>query len=951
MTLRSLAIVLAVFSASSALVGCHRDEPDVVTQKAPSWQFLASELPSALLSVSGRSSKDMFAVGADKGAGPFVLHYDGKKWEELATGTHGDLWWVQALANGPVLMAGANATVLRYDGSHFERMKTPGLAKQTVYGVWGSSGEDFYAVGNAGGRDGFVWHYHGGSFENEKLPRDLPLTASGEVPGFFKVWGANDDVWVVGAAGSILHRKGASPFSTVASGTKDTLFTVSGSGDHVLAVGGSGNGVLLEGSTAAFKNESPTGSGLLQGAYSTTDRGDWVSGERGAIFTRRGTTGTFGAVDHGLVMPAASSLHSIFVDDKGGVWSAGGNVLTPALDDGMLVHYGAPVPIVTLDEDTDEIDAGPPPIICPPEIVNAGKKGSIARRWNEQTLAAIRLDLPRPTVHARNLFHVSAAMWDAWAGYDDKAAGYFVREKHTAPDVEQARAEALSFAAYDVLMHRYEHATGGARTAACLRAVMTDLGYDANDKHEQGDDPVAFGNRIGHVIVDAGKNDGANEDADYDDPTLPLSVNPPLAYDNSGTTLVDPAIWQPVATTQNGIIYPGGVQAYIGAGWGKVTSFAIKRASANAPFLDPGPTPKPSSPDMKKWIVDVIQKSAMVDMTTGGTIDVSPGAYGHDALGANDGHGWDKNPVTGKPYPPHVVPMGDFARVMSELWTDGPKLETPPGHWNTIANAVVDSPTFERKLFGEGEPLDPLAWDVHMYFALNAAEHDAAIAAWGTKRLTMTARPISLIRSMGQKGQSSDPKLPSYDKEGLPLVPGLIELVTPDSSAPGQRHERLARFVGQVAVRDWLGEPADRQNQISGVGWVRAVDWITFQRRTFVTPAYPAFISGQSTFGRAGAETLAAVTGSQFFPGGYGEFVAPKDAFLQLEKGPSADVHLGWASYFDASDEAGVSGIYGGIYMQPDDLAGRRVGHQVGLAAMTLAKKYFDGTAATVTPK
>ncbi|MGH7326918.1 MAG: vanadium-dependent haloperoxidase, partial [Polyangiaceae bacterium] len=536
-------------------------------------------------------------------------------------------------------------------------------------------------------------------------------------------------------------------------------------------------------------------------------------------------------------------------------------------------------------------------------------------------------------------------------GYDDKSAGYFVREKHTAPDVEKAREQALSFAAYDVLTDRYEHAIGGARTAACLRAVMTDLGYDADDKHDQGDDPVAFGHRIGHAIALFGKNDGANEDSDYDDPSLPPSVNPPLVYDAPGTTLLAPEIWQPinlsVAATQNGIVLPAGVQHYIGAGWGKVTPFAIKRASATAPFFDPGPTPKPTSPDMKKWVALVIQKTAEVDMTSDATVDASPGAYGHNALGANDGHGWEKNPVTVQPYDPRVMPLGDFARVMAEFWADGPKSETPPGHWNTIANAVADSPAFERKLFGAGEPLDALAWDVHVYFALNAAEHDAAIAAWGTKRLTMTSRPISLIRWMGGKGQSSDPKLPSYDRDGLPLLPGLIELVTAESSAPGQRHEKLARFVGQVAVRDWLGEPADRQNQISGVGWVRAVDWIPFQRRTFVTPAFPAFISGHSTFSRAGAETLTAITGSQFFPGGYGELVAPKDTFLQIEEGPSIEVHLGWASYFDASDEAGQSRIYGGVDMQPDDFAGRRVGHQVGLAATALAKKYFDGTIAT----
>ena len=38
---------------------------------------------------------------------------------------------------------------------------------------------------------------------------------------------------------------------------------------------------------------------------------------------------------------------------------------------------------------------------------------SVARKWNEVLLEAIRNDFARPTVHARNLFHVSVAMYDA----------------------------------------------------------------------------------------------------------------------------------------------------------------------------------------------------------------------------------------------------------------------------------------------------------------------------------------------------------------------------------------------------------------------------------------------------------------------------------------------------------------------------------------------------------
>ena len=955
--------------AGLTLTGCRsHDAPAPAPATSPAWQLLASELPEALLSISARSARDVYAVGADKGSGPLVLHYDGARWSTLATGTTGDLWWVQAQANGPVLMSGAGGTVLRYDGAHFERLPTPALAKQTVYGVWGTSGEDFYAVGSASGRSGFIWHHHDGRFDVETIPLAVPHELDGQVPGFFKVWGNASEVWVVGAAGAVLHRRGIEPFTVVHSGTTATLFTVSGAGDRIVAVGGSGNGVVVAGTFAGgLRDESPPGSGLLQG-ISVSGQGeqasDWASGERGLVFST-GHGPELTAVEHGLTLPAGTSLHAIFRDAEGGVWAVGGDVLTPSLNQGMLLHLdGAAthVPPVALD-DADEARVSPDAhanaaladagksAVCPPEVVAAGKDRSIARRWNEQALAAIRLDLPRPTVHARNLFHLSAAMWDAWKAYGGAGPrGVFVDEHHEAPggDVDAARRTAISYAAYRLLAHRYEHTTGAATTAACLGAVMADLGYSPADVRETGDDPVAFGNRLARTIMDKTMNDGANEAGDCNDPTAFEPENAPLVYDQSGTTLRVPDRWQPLnlslAATQNGIVLPSGVQSYIGSHWGSVTPFSRGSASPRSTWALAGRPP--AGPELTRQILEVITKAASVDPSDHVMIDISPGAYGHNALASNDGHGWAKNPVTGAPYPPQLVARADFARVMAEFWADGPQSETPPGHWNTLANTVSDAPGFSRRLFGKGEPLDPLAWDVHVYLALNGAEHDAAIAAWGLKREYASVRPISVIRWMGGKGQSSDPRLPAYDPGGLPLVPGLIELVTRQSSAPGQRHEALAHSVGEVAIRDWLGEPADRVRQVSGVGWVRAVDWITYQRRTFVTPAFPGFVSGHSTFSRAGAEVLTRMTGSPYFPGGLGEFVVPK-GFLKFEAGPTTDVRLQWASYADASDEAGQSRIWGSIHFEQDDFAGRRVGHRVGLNAVALAEKFFDGTATT----
>ena len=216
----------------------------------------------------------------------------------------------------------------------------------------------------------------------------------------------------------------------------------------------------------------------------------------------------------------------------------------------------------------------------------------------------------------------------------------------------------------------------------------------------------------------------------------------------------------------------------------------------------------------------MIRLSSELDPSDNQMVDIGLDARGNNPLGTNDGHGYTVNPVTGKPYTPELVPLGDYGRIVAEFWADGPTSETPPGHWNVIANAVSDSPLLADRI-GPGAA-NRLAWDVKLYFALNGSVHDAAIAAWGAKRAYQCVRPISMIRYLAGKGQSSDPNGPSYDPEGLPLVPGLIEVVTAASSAPGQRHAALAGHVGEIAIRAWQG---------GGVGWILGTRWVPYQRR------------------------------------------------------------------------------------------------------------------------
>jgi hypothetical protein len=587
---------------------------------------------------------------------------------------------------------------------------------------------------------------------------------------------------------------------------------------------------------------------------------------------------------------------------------------------------------------------------CPP--IAGHPEWSVARRWNEALLDAIRRDLPAPTVHARNLFHVSAAMWDAWAAYDPDARGYFVDEKHDARDMAAARNEAISYAAYRVLEERYIDSVGAVDSITEFDELMEALCYPIDVAGSDGDSPAALGNRIAAAIIDFGMSDGSNEAEGYDDPGY-QPVNPPLVVGASGATMSDPNRWQPLEienmVSQNGILLASGVQEAIDTHWGAVTGFALPDGGPEALPMDPGPPPRLGDPAsdqaFKDAAVEVIRLSSLLDPATGTIIDISPGVFGANPLGTNDGTGHPVNPATGLPYASDPVNQADFARVLAEFWADGPESETPPGHWNVIANTVSDALAPDLRIGGSGEPVDRLEWDVKLYFALNGATHDAAIAAWGAKKHYDTARPISMIRYMGGLGQSSDPSGPSYDPEGLPLVPGLIEVITTETTEPGERHAALAGREGEIAIRAWSGIPDDRETQVGGVTWIRAVDWVPYQLPTFVTPSFPSYVSGHSTFSRAAAEVLTGFTGSEYFPGGLGAWTIPAGD-LDFEAGPTTDVTLQWATYYDAADQAGISRLYGGIHIPADDFAGRLMGAACGIGAWERAQASFGGPAA-----
>jgi hypothetical protein len=227
--------------------------------------------------------------------------------------------------------------------------------------------------------------------------------------------------------------------------------------------------------------------------------------------------------------------------------------------------------------------------------------------------------------------------------------------------------------------------------------------------------------------------------------------------------------------------------------------------------------------------------------------------------------------------------LTDEQKTIAQYWADGPRSETPPGHWNLFAQFVA-----RRDRHGPDEHGVDL--DVKLFFALTNGIFDAGICAWDNKRAFDSVRPITAIRYA---------------------------------------------FQGQT-IRGW-GGPFQGTREIDGA------QWLPYQAPTFPTPPFAEYSSGHSNFSAAGAEILQAFTRSERF----GAPVTIATGASKFEPGatPASDVTLSWRTFRDAADQAGLSRRYGGIHFTQGDLDARATGRQAGQLAWARAQDYWSGTA------
>ncbi|MEZ5022883.1 MAG: hypothetical protein R2728_06400 [Chitinophagales bacterium] len=126
-------------------------------------------------------------------------------------------------------------------------------------------------------------------------------------------------------------------------------------------------------------------------------------------------------------------------------------------------------------------------VILITSVFTVNAQHSVARQWNDVLLESIREDYARPTIHARNLFHVSAVMYDAWAALSPGGEETYLLGKTVhgyecefngiqAPaNVQEAQEEAISYAVYRMLQHRFQFSPNASATLTRCAALMNEL--------------------------------------------------------------------------------------------------------------------------------------------------------------------------------------------------------------------------------------------------------------------------------------------------------------------------------------------------------------------------------------------------------------------------------------------------------------------------------------------
>ena len=270
-----------------------------------------------------------------------------------------------------------------------------------------------------------------------------------------------------------------------------------------------------------------------------------------------------------------------------------------------------------------------------------------------------------------------------------------------------------------------------------------------------------------------------------------------------------------------------------------------------------------------------------------------------------------------QPLGPHwknVIPFGPLKK--SNHYPVLFELPGPPNDNNDVATALSDTANLsdaqkvkaEYWADGPGSVFPPghmflfaqalsrmrsnsLDQDVQLFFILGNAMLDASISAWAAKYQVDFWRPTTAIREL---------------------------------------------YKDKLVV-SWRGPG-------KGFGKVPGQNWMPYQQLNVVTPPFPEYVSGHSTFSAAGRTVLTMFYGNN---DAFGAKVTIPARSSAIEQGvtPAKDIVLSWKTLTEAADEAGMSRRYGGIHFYSGDQQGRALGRLIGYNDTNSARDYlFKGS-------
>jgi hypothetical protein len=329
----ALAVVVSLTALACTPTPSSEDEGSSTGGEAETWEvaFAADESLGALMSVWGPSPDEVYAVGGQPMPSVgVVLRLDGEDWvqDDVPAGA-AMLNWVYGV-DGEVWAVGQEGTIIHRAGGSWAAEPSP--TDRVLWGVWGASSDELWAVGGDGFSDAPLLLRRDGasaSWEEVALP-ELGV----EAKGLFKVWGwAADDVWIVGDLGATLHYDGGEWTGHPTDGAVDLISLWGTEAEGLVAVGGrsSGRVARLEGTT--WTEEVLVEPGL---------NGVWV--DPAGPITAVGVQGrilsiTPGGFDYTLEdSPTSMLLHSVFGFGAGPRYAVGGSLLMSPPHVGVILR-------------------------------------------------------------------------------------------------------------------------------------------------------------------------------------------------------------------------------------------------------------------------------------------------------------------------------------------------------------------------------------------------------------------------------------------------------------------------------------------------------------------------------------------------------------------------------------------------------------------------------------